>query len=128
MIDYVTIGSNDVERAVKFYDAVLATLGHGRFSYSGGWAGYGVGGKKVYPTIWLCPPFDGQPATVGNGMMIALAAQTRAQVDAFHAAALAAGGADEGKPGLRRYAPNWYGAYVRDPDGNKLACVCRHAE
>ena len=68
-------------------------------------------------------PFDGQPASHGNGTMLALTAQTRAVVDAFHAAALAHGGSDEGAPGLR-YSANFYSCYVRDPDGNKLSAVC----
>ncbi|MFM7444877.1 MAG: VOC family protein, partial [Tabrizicola sp.] len=70
-------------------------------------------------------PFDGNPASVGNGTMVSFLAQTRAQVDAFHAAALAHGGTDEGAPGLRpQYGPHFYAAYVRDPDGNKLNAVC----
>ena len=128
MIDYVTLGTNNIERAMAFYDAVLPTLGHARFSQYGGWAGYGSNGRKEAPVLWLCAPFDGAPATAGNGTMVSFTAPTREHVRQFHAAALAAGAVDEGAPGLRKYAPNWYGAYVRDPDGNKLAVVCRHAE
>ena len=76
--------------------------------------------------LWVCTPFNGAPATAGNGAMVALWAKTWAQVDAFHAAALAQGGTSEGEPGLRlQYNPDFYAAYVRDPDGNKLAAVCR---
>ncbi len=128
MIDYVTLGTNDIERAMAFYDVVLPILGHGRFSLRGGWAGYGPNGRKEPPVLWLCPPFNGAPATPGNGTMVSFTAATREDVRKFHAAALTAGATDEGAPGLRKYAPDWYGAYVRDPDGNKLSVVCRHAE
>jgi catechol 2,3-dioxygenase-like lactoylglutathione lyase family enzyme len=128
MIDYVTLGTNNLQRAMAFYDAVLPTLGHARLSEYGGWAGYGRNGKKEPPVLWLCTPFNGETATTGNGTMVSFTAPTREHVRKFHAAALAAGGTDEGTPGVRKYAPNWYGAYVRDPDGNKLAVVCRHAE
>ena len=76
--------------------------------------------------LWVCKPYNGAPASVGNGGMVALWASSWAQVDAFHAAALAHGGTSEGAPGLRLlYNPDFYAAYVRDPDGNKLAVVCR---
>ena len=91
-------------------------------------AGIGYGppsGQKIF----IGPAFDGKPATNGNGTHIAFAAKDRATVDAFYAAALAQGGRDEGPPGLRlHYHPNYYGAYVRDPDGNKLQAVCHFAE
>ena len=73
--------------------------------------------------LWITQPFDDKPATVGNGTMPALVASSRQAVDAFHKAALAAGGTDEGAPGLRPYGPAFYAAYVRDPDGNKLSAV-----
>ncbi|MHB1692088.1 MAG: VOC family protein, partial [Thiomonas sp.] len=92
-----------------------------------GWGTYLDDGRQEL-ALWLCQPFNGQPASAGNGTMVALAARTRAQVDAFHAAALAQGGTNEGAPGLRpHYGPDFYAAYVRDPDGNKLAAVCRAA-
>ena len=93
-----------------------------------GWGTYADGGAREL-ALWVCEPFDGQPATAGNGTMIALQADSRKAVDAFHAAALANGGTSEGAPGLRpQYNANFYAAYVRDPDGNKLAVVCRRAE
>lgn len=92
-----------------------------------GWGRYADEGR-VELAQWLCKPFDGRPATVCNGSMIALAAASRAQVDAFHAAALAHGGRSEGAPALRPHdGPDFYAADVRHPDGNKLAAVCRHA-
>jgi catechol 2,3-dioxygenase-like lactoylglutathione lyase family enzyme len=127
MIYYVTIGSNDVRRSVRFYDPVLGALGHAKQFEGHGFAGYGPDPEQ--PQIFLGRPFDGQAATVGNGMMVAFEARTPAQVRDFHAAALANGGSDEGAPGLRvHYAPDFYAAYVRDPEGNKLAAVCRSAE
>ena len=124
MIYYVTIGSNDVPRSVRFYEAVLGALGHAKQFEGEGFAGFGPDPEQ--PQVFLGRPFDGGAATRGNGMMVAFEAQTRDQVQAFHAAALANGGSDEGAPGLRtQYAPNFYAAYVRDPEGNKLAAVSR---
>lgn len=136
MFSYVSLGSNDLPRATRFYDAVLGALGYGRcevgsdFNWDNwvGWGLYADGGEREL-ALWVCQPFDGRPATVGNGTMVALHADSRQAVDAFHAAALAHGGSSEGAPGLRpQYSANFYGAYVRDPDGNKLAAVCRRAE
>jgi catechol 2,3-dioxygenase-like lactoylglutathione lyase family enzyme len=133
MFNYVCLGTNDLERAARFYDATMATLGLTRCDVSGesnwdglvGWGTYERHGA-VELALWLCRPFDGEPATVGNGTMVALAAKSWQQVDAFHAAALSRGGTSEGAPGLRlHYQPDFYAAYVRDPDGNKLAVVCR---
>jgi len=136
MFRYLSLGSNDLPRAVRFYDATMATLGHRRCDTGNepnwdnwyGWGTYADGGAREL-ALWVCEPFDGQPATAGNGTMIALQADSRKAVDAFHAAALANGGTSEGAPGLRpQYNANFYAAYVRDPDGNKLAVVCRRAE
>ena len=113
----------DETQAVAFYDAVLGAIGYERGPVEGGWAFYGLGEA---PGVGLCKPFDGRPATVGNGTMLALHASSWQQVDDFHAAALAHGGVSEGVPGLRpQYNADFYAAYVRDPDGNKLAAVCR---
>ncbi|HYF06952.1 MAG TPA: VOC family protein [Acetobacteraceae bacterium] len=80
---------------------------------------------ETLPKFWVMRPINGEPATIGNGVTIGLEATDRATVDAFDTAALAAGGRDEGAPGLRtHYHPNYYAAYVRDPDGHKLCCVC----
>lgn len=121
MIGYVTIGSNDLTRSCAFYDAVLEPLGYGRTFKMDGWAGYGPGGKKEGLEVYLVSPENGQAATYGNGSMLAFKAPSRAAVDAFHAAALAKGGVDAGPPGVRgEYDPPFYGAYVRDPEGNKF--------
>lgn len=122
MIGYVTIGSNDIKRSCAFYDAALAPLGYARTFEGGGWAGYGPGGKKEGLEIYIATPANGAPATLGNGSMLAFKAPSRAAVEAFHVAAIAHGGADEGTPGIRgEYDPPFFGAYVRDPDGNKFA-------
>ncbi len=133
MFTYVCLGTDDLERAARFYDAALSALGHARCDVSGesswdGWLGWGtyVQHGATESALWLCKPFNGNKATAGNGTMIALSAKSWAQVDAFHAAALSYGGACEGAPGLRpQYNPDFYAAYVRDPDGNKLAAICR---
>jgi catechol 2,3-dioxygenase-like lactoylglutathione lyase family enzyme len=133
MFTYVTLGSNDLERSGRFYDAILGALGLSRCDTSGepdwedwiGWGTYEAGGAREI-ALWVCRPFDGAPAAAGNGVMVALAASRWQQVDAFHAMALQHGGQSDGAPGLRpQYNPDFYAAYVRDPDGNKLAAVCR---
>ena len=116
MIGYVTLGTNDLARGAIFYDAIAAELGVGRFMEGEGYLAWGPPGGM--PGIGLTRPFDGQPATVGNGVMVALVAKDRAQVDRLYALALAHGGTDEGAPGLRN--GQFYAAYFRDPDGNKL--------
>lgn len=126
MFSHVTLGTNDIEKAEKFYDAVMAVLGHPVLFKGGGVAAYGEpAGEKVF----ILPPFDKQAARPGNGVHCAFKVDSRAKVDAFYAAALANGGTDEGPPGLRAYYhPNYYGAYVRDPDGNKIQAVCHRKQ
>lgn len=126
MFLYCTLGTNDLARAKRFYDAALAPLGITCLENGASEIGYGP--AEGATQLWIVPPFDGRPASVGNGSMPAFAARNRAAVDAFHAAGLAAGGSDEGAPGLRRYGPNFYAAYLRDPDGNKLSAVFDHPE
>lgn len=122
MFSHATIGTNDLDRAVAFYDAFFAALGIERFFLADGHAGYGEADSDQ---VWIMMPFDGNPATVGNGTHIAFLAKRRDQVDAAYAAALAHGGTDEGAPGVRpQYHANYYGAYMRDPDGNKIQAVC----
>jgi catechol 2,3-dioxygenase-like lactoylglutathione lyase family enzyme len=119
---YLTLGTNDLARAARFYDAALAPLGLVRRATEPDEVGYAHPDDRR-ARLWVTLPFDGAPATVGNGSMPAFTASSRHAVDAFHAAAIAHGGTDEGAPGLRPYGPGFYAAYVRDPDGNKLSAV-----
>lgn len=123
MFLYITLGTNDLTAARAFYDAVMPCLGLQLRAVETDEVGYGEPAPARI-RFWVTRPFDGRPATVGNGSMPALIAPTRAAVDAFHAAGLAAGGTDEGAPGLRPYGPHFYSCYLRDPDGNKISAVC----
>lgn len=120
MIGYTTLGTNDLPRAAAFYDALFEVIGIRRMMDFG--RGYAWGSGMDKPGFGVMLPFDGQPATVGNGVMIALVVDSRAKVDALHAKALALGGRDEGAPGLR--GEGFYAAYFRDLDGNKLNAFC----
>ena len=126
MFSHVTLGTNDWAAVKSFWAAVMEALSIPiMFEYDGGIA-YG---EATGPKLFIGPPFDGQPATNGNGTHVAFIADSRAKVDAFYAAAMANGGSDEGPPGPRpHYHKNYYGAYVRDPDGNKIQAVCHRAE
>ncbi|KAB7739857.1 VOC family protein [Parvibaculum sedimenti] len=122
MFSHVTIGSNDPGELEAFYDAVLATLGIHPFFKIEGTLSYGT---AAGPKVFILKPFNGQPHQPGNGGHVAFLAPSRGAVDAFHAKALELGGTSEGAPGLRpHYHPNYYGAYARDPDGNKIQAVC----
>ena len=125
MIGYANLGTNDQPKALAFYDAVLKSVGVGRLmEFPTGAVAYGV--AWGVPMLAIGKPYDGAAATAGNGTMIALTLDTRAKVDTIHAAAMAAGGKDEGAPGVRgEEGPQaFYGAYFRDLDGNKL-CAFR---
>lgn len=125
MLSHVSLGTNDAARAAAFYDPVLATLGIRKLHTRDGSVDYGT--SMMF--FSLERPTDGNRASVGNGVHIAFAAEDRAMVDAFHAAALANGGTDAGAPGLRpEYDPHYYGAFVRDPDGNKIEAVTFSSE
>ncbi|HXJ34339.1 MAG TPA: VOC family protein [Candidatus Eisenbacteria bacterium] len=116
MIGYTTVGTNDLARAARFYDALLAELGAKRAMEMETFIAWATAPNT--PMVAIIKPFDGKPATVGNGVMVALAASSKAQVDAIHKKALALGGKDEGAPGPR--GPGFYAGYFRDLDGNKL--------
>jgi len=116
MIGYVTLGTNNLEATAKFYDELLAVVGAARAMDEETFVAWGTAPDK--PMVSIIKPFDGQQATVGNGVMVALSADSREQVDAIHAKALALGATDEGAPGPR--GESFYAAYFRDPEGNKL--------
>ena len=116
MIGYVTLGTSDLKRASAFYDALLAELGGKRTMDFDGFIVWG--NSKTGAGLALTKPFDGKAATVGNGVMVALAAPSKAKVDAVYKKAMELGAKDEGKPGPR--GETFYAAYFRDPDGNKL--------
>ncbi|GLS20899.1 lactoylglutathione lyase [Labrys miyagiensis] len=133
MLSYVDYGTNDLARAIAFYTAALTPLGMARCvtndpewdKVSAGWGLYEDDGRREL-AFWIGLPFDQRKASVGNGSMVAFQAPSWQAVDDFHAAALAHGGISDGAPGLRlHYSPDFYVAYVRDLDGNKLAAVCR---
>ncbi len=120
MISHTCIGTNDLPRAAAFYDALFALIEGKRFFEMERGIGWGV--KPGQPMFSVLKPFDGQPATVGNGNMVALTVASQDLVDALHAKALEQGGTDEGAPGLR--GGGYYGCYFRDLDGNKIAAFC----
>lgn len=122
MIAYVTVGADDILQAKRFYSAVLPALGYGLTEGLSYTLPVPAGQSPVLPDFYVKPAFDGRPALAGNGTMIAFQARSQAQVRDLHAAALAAGGQDEGKPGFRAaYGPHFYVGYLRDPQGNKIA-------
>ncbi len=129
-LDHISVGVTNMARAKAFYDAALAPLGIRPVMpvHIGGAlvaVGYGDGD---HPVFWVQNPINGQPASMGNGVHIAFRAPSRAAVDAFYLASLDQGGAEDGRPGLRtEYHPDYYAAFVRDPDGNKIEAV-RHGK
>ena len=116
MIGYITLGTRDLKRASAFYDKLFEGMGAKRFMETPRVIAWSVGPDK--PGFAVSIPYDGAPATAGNGVMIALAMDSREKVDAFYAKALELGASDEGEPGER--FPGFYAGYFRDLDGNKL--------
>jgi catechol 2,3-dioxygenase-like lactoylglutathione lyase family enzyme len=120
VLSHVSLGTNDYPAAKAFYDAVLATLQIGCVMDFPGGAGYG----RKFPEFWIQAPHDGGKASVGNGVHVAFLANSVDEVKAFHAKALALGARDDGAPGLRKeYSDNYYAAFVRDLDGNKVEAM-----
>ena len=120
MIGYVTLGTNRYDDAAKFYDELLVLIGAGRVLEGDTFIAWGTGMSA--PALSIAKPFDGKPATVGNGVMIAIAVESPDKVNEMHAKALELGGADEGAPGPR--GEQFYAGYFRDLDGNKLNAFC----
>ena len=130
MFSHITIGVNDLDASMAFYDAVMAVLGYDRHSEGESFAGYGPAGNSEFGTnsLWILKPHNGERASGGNGTNIALIAPDRKCVREFHRVALQMGGKDDGRPGIREEAHlNFYAGYIVDLDGNKLVVVC-HAE
>ena len=120
VISHVSLGTNDYPKAKAFYDAVLGTLQIPCVMAFDGGAGYG----RKFPEFWIQAPFDGKPANVGNGVHVSFLANSVDEVKAFHAKALSLGGQDDGPPGYRKeYTDNYYAAFVRDLDGNKIEAM-----
>ncbi len=120
MIGYITLGTNDIQKAAAFYDELFGSIGAGRLMEGEKFIAWGT--DMTQPGFSITAPFDGKAATVGNGVMIAIAMRKPEQVDAFHAKALELGGTDEGAPGPR--GEQFYAGYFRDLDGNKLNAFC----
>ena len=126
MIGYVTLGTNDLPRAAAFYDALLAELGAGRFMEEDTFIAWTT--SPDAPGIAVTQPFDGKPATVGNGVMVALQVDSPEMVDRVYQKALELGGSDEGPAGYRENLEGFYVGYFRDLDGNKLNAFCFHMD
>ncbi len=120
MIGYVTLGTNDLARAAKFYDELLGAIGAKRFMESDRFIAWSV--NPTSPGLGLTKPFDGKPATVGNGVMVALVVDSKEKVDTLYNKAMSLGATDEGPAGPR--GEGFYAGYFRDPDGNKLNVFC----
>ena len=124
MIGYVTLGTNRFDEAAAFYDALLGSIQARRFMESDSFIAWTIGPGS--PAISIIKPYNQEKATVGNGVMVAVAMDSPEKVDAFHARALELGGTDEGAPGFR--FGNFYAGYFRDLDGNKLNAFCMSAQ
>lgn len=123
MFAHIQLGARDVDRMVRFYDAVLAELDIGRTSHSPE-AGFVWSKGGRWPQFVIREPYDGLPASSGNGTQVSFLVESRNAVQRAWDAAIRSGGSDEGRPGLRtRYAPDFFAAYCRDPEGNKLCFV-----
>ena len=120
MIGYVSVGTNDIKRAAAYYDKLMAELGARRILDFGSFIAWGAGKGK--PAFAIAEPYNKMPATVGNGVMVAFDVGQPAKVDALYKKAMELGGSDEGLPGDR--GDNYYGAYCRDLDGNKINFHC----
>lgn len=130
MYSHIILGAQDLTAMTRFYEPVMAELGLELMPDENDGGPPGKGWQRPgqrWPQFFVQMPFNGEPAASGNGNQVSFACASRAQVDAAWAAALAHGGSDEGMPGIRaHYAPDYYGAYCRDPEGNKLCFV--HAQ
>ncbi len=126
MLGYVTIGALDEAKSKTFYDAVFGAMACDQKFSDGGWTGYGAKGQDNHDVYIVGKTADGNPARAGNGIMISFKAKTKGEVEAAHKAALTHGGTDEGAPGPRPAdSTTFFGAYMRDPTGNKICVYCK---
>lgn len=124
MFSYIMLGTNNLTAAIAFYDPIMRMLGHPQGGRNDEGASWGTFSGNATSGLCVGRPYDRNAASVGNGTMVALNAPSPAMIQQLHALALTLGGADEGQPGYRpQYGEGFYSAYVRDPDGNKLAFV-----
>lgn len=129
MIGYTMVGTKDLDRSLRFYDPLFSAMGWDQCWRDEQLASWGDKDNETTPRFFTGYPFDEQPAGVGNGAMTAFLAEGSAMIDRLYEIAIRMGGSDEGGPGFRpQYGEGFYGAYVRDPDGNKLAFVCYDAK
>lgn len=126
MIGYITIGALDESKSKTFYDAFFGAMNCDQKFSDGGWTGYGAKGQDNHDVYIVAKPADGNPARAGNGIMISFKAKTKAEVEGAHKAGLSHGGTDEGAPGPRPAdSTTFFGAYLRDPTGNKICVYCK---
>ena len=127
MLDHISITVSDLDAAERFYDAIMKALGVVKVGRRDNWLGYGERARADYPERVYIAICKGAKPEAGSSRHWCFKAKWRAEVDAFWDAGIAAGGSDDGPPGLRDYHPSYYAAFLRDPDGNRIEAVCHHA-
>ena len=126
MLDHISITVSDLDAAERFYDAIMQALGVVKVGRRDNWLGYGERARADYPERVYIAIYTGPKPEAGSRRHWCFKAKSRTEVDAFWDAGIAAGGSDDGPPGLRDYHPSYYAAFLRDPDGNRVEAVCHH--
>jgi catechol 2,3-dioxygenase-like lactoylglutathione lyase family enzyme len=127
MLDHISITVSELDAAERFYDAIMRALGVVKVGRRYNWLGYGERARADHPDRVYIAIYTGPKPEAGSSRHWCFKAKSRAEVDAFWNAGIAAGGSDDGRPGLRDYHPSYYAAFLRDPDGNRVEAVCHHA-
>jgi len=127
MLDHISITVSDLDAAERFYDAIMQALGVVKVGRRDNWLGYGERARADYPERVYIAIYTGPKPEAGSSRHWCFKGKSWAEVDAFWDAGIAAGGSDDGPPGLRDYHPSYYAAFLRDPDGNRVEAVCHHA-
>jgi catechol 2,3-dioxygenase-like lactoylglutathione lyase family enzyme len=127
MLDHLSITVSDISAAERFYDAIMKALGVVKVGRRDNWLGYGERARADHPDRVYIAIYTGPKPEAGSRRHWCFKAKSRTEVDAFWQAGIAAGGSDDGPPGLRDYHPSYYAAFLRDPDGNRVEAVCHHA-